>query len=69
MGQLTLFQEQMNDFIAQGGGEELMAMRPDELRARDRRLSRQGTRFPEVRRHEPFLGADLHSVSRRKRSR
>jgi imidazolonepropionase-like amidohydrolase len=31
-GQLTLFQEQMNDFIAQGGGEELMAMRPDELR-------------------------------------
>jgi imidazolonepropionase-like amidohydrolase len=32
MGQLTLFQEQMNDFIAQGGGEELMAMRPDELR-------------------------------------
>jgi imidazolonepropionase-like amidohydrolase len=33
MGQLTLFQEQMNDFIAQGGGEELMAMTPDELRA------------------------------------
>ena len=32
MGQLTLFQEQMNDFIAQGGGEELMAMRPQELR-------------------------------------
>ena len=32
MGQLTLFQEQMNDFIAQGGGEELMAMTPDELR-------------------------------------
>ena len=32
MGQLTLFQEQMNDFIAQGGGEELMAMRPEELR-------------------------------------
>ncbi len=32
MGQLTLFQEQMNDFIAQGGGEELMAMRPAELR-------------------------------------
>jgi hypothetical protein len=32
MGQLTLFQEQMNDFIAQGGGEELMAMRPPELR-------------------------------------
>jgi imidazolonepropionase-like amidohydrolase len=32
MGQLTLFQEQTNDFIAQGGGEELMAMRPDELR-------------------------------------
>ena len=32
MGQLTLFQEQMNDFIAQGGGEELMAMRLPELR-------------------------------------
>jgi imidazolonepropionase-like amidohydrolase len=32
MGQLTLFQEQMNDFIAQGGGEELMTMTPDELR-------------------------------------
>ena len=32
MGQLTLFQEQMNDDIAQGGGEELMAMTPDELR-------------------------------------
>jgi len=32
IGQLTLFQEQMNDFIAQGGGEELMAMRPQELR-------------------------------------
>jgi imidazolonepropionase-like amidohydrolase len=32
MGQLTLFQEQMNDFIAQGGGEELMAMSPAELR-------------------------------------
>jgi imidazolonepropionase-like amidohydrolase len=33
MGQLTLFQEQMNDFIAQGAGEELMAMSPQELRA------------------------------------
>jgi imidazolonepropionase-like amidohydrolase len=32
MGPLTLFQEQMNDYIAQGGGEELMAMTPDELR-------------------------------------
>jgi imidazolonepropionase-like amidohydrolase len=32
MGSLTLFQEQMNDYIAQGGGEELMAMTPDELR-------------------------------------
>src|SRR4051812_35545739 len=29
---LTLFQEQMNDYIAQGGGEELMAMDPQELR-------------------------------------
>jgi imidazolonepropionase-like amidohydrolase len=32
MGPLTLFQEQMNDFIAQGAGEELMAMTPQELR-------------------------------------
>ena len=32
MGPLTLFQEQMNDYIAQGGGEELMAMTPEELR-------------------------------------
>jgi imidazolonepropionase-like amidohydrolase len=32
MGQLTLFQEQMNDYIAQGGGEELMNMTPEELR-------------------------------------
>ncbi|HEY2908484.1 MAG TPA: amidohydrolase family protein [Vicinamibacterales bacterium] len=32
MGQLTLFQEQMNDFISQGGGEELMAMRLPQLR-------------------------------------
>src|SRR5439155_18827214 len=32
MGQLTLFQEQMNDYVAQGGGEELMAMTPQELR-------------------------------------
>ena len=32
MGQLTLFQEQMNDFMAQGGGEELMGMTPEELR-------------------------------------
>src|SRR5262245_7961916 len=32
MGQLTLFQEQMNDFIAQGAGEELMALTPAELR-------------------------------------
>jgi imidazolonepropionase-like amidohydrolase len=29
---LTLFQEQMNDYIAQDAGEELMAMTPDELR-------------------------------------
>ena len=65
MGQLTLFQEQMNDFIAQGGGEELMAMTPGRAPARDRRLSRQGTGFHEVRRHEPFLGADLHRLLRR----
>lgn len=29
---LTLFQEQMNDFIAQGAGEDLCNMPPDELR-------------------------------------
>jgi imidazolonepropionase-like amidohydrolase len=29
---LTLFQEQINDFITQGSGEELMDMTPDELR-------------------------------------
>ena len=29
---LTLFQEQMNDLIAQGAGEELMDMTPEELR-------------------------------------
>ena len=29
---LTLFQEQMNDYIAQEAGEELMAMTPEELR-------------------------------------
>lgn len=40
-GQLTLFQEQMNDYIAQGGGEELMDMTPDELRvAIDRYLDK-----------------------------
>jgi imidazolonepropionase-like amidohydrolase len=32
MGQLTLFQEQMNDYIAQGAGEELMTLTPTELR-------------------------------------
>jgi imidazolonepropionase-like amidohydrolase len=30
---LTLFQEQFNDFITQGAGEELMDLTPDELRA------------------------------------
>ena len=29
---LTLFQEQMNDYVTQGGGEELNDMAPDELR-------------------------------------
>ncbi len=32
MGPLTLFQEQMNDFIAQDAGEELMTLTPAELR-------------------------------------
>ena len=62
MGQLTLFQEQMNDEIAQGGGEELMAMTPDELPPRDRRLHRQGPGLHQVRRHEPLLGADVHRL-------
>jgi len=31
--ELTLFQEQINDFITQGAGEELMDMDPEELRA------------------------------------
>lgn len=31
MGPLTLFQEQMNDYIAQGAGEELMTLTPSEL--------------------------------------
>ena len=31
MTPLTPFQEQMNDFIAQGGGEELMNMTPEEI--------------------------------------
>ncbi|HEY7286058.1 MAG TPA: amidohydrolase family protein [Vicinamibacterales bacterium] len=39
---LTLFQEQMNDEIAQGGGEELMGMTPAELgRAIDRYLDKR----------------------------
>ena len=43
MGQLTLFQEQMNDFIAQGGGEELMAMTPGgAARRRSTRISTRG---------------------------
>jgi imidazolonepropionase-like amidohydrolase len=38
---LTLFQEQMNDEIAQGGGEELMGMTPAELgRAIDRYIDK-----------------------------
>jgi imidazolonepropionase-like amidohydrolase len=38
---LTLFQEQMNDEVAQGAGEELMTMTPDELRvAIDRYLDK-----------------------------
>ena len=30
---LTVFQEQMNDYVAQGAGENLNDMSPDELRA------------------------------------
>ncbi len=32
-GGLTLFQEQMNDEVAQGAGDELMTMTPDQLRS------------------------------------
>ena len=59
---LTLFQEQMNDYIAQGGGEELMAMSPAGAARGHRRLHRQAARLPQVRRHEPFLRADLHRL-------
>ncbi len=45
MGQLTLFQEQMNDYIAQGGGEELMGMTPMELRAAIDRYLDKGPDF------------------------
>jgi imidazolonepropionase-like amidohydrolase len=45
MGQLTLFQEQMNDYIAQGGGEELMGMTPEELRAAIDRYLDKGPDF------------------------
>ena len=55
----------MNDYIAQGGGEELMEMTPAELRVADRRLHGQRPGLPEVRRHEPLLRADVHRLFRR----
>ena len=42
MGPLTLFQEQMNDYIAQGGGEELMAMAPRSCGPPSTRISTRG---------------------------
>ena len=62
---LTLFQEQMNDEIAQGGGEELMGMTPSELATSDRSVHRQGPGLSQVRRHESLRGADVHRILRR----
>ncbi|MEO8452121.1 MAG: amidohydrolase family protein [Gemmatimonadota bacterium] len=42
---LSLFQEQMNDAIAAGGGEELMNMTPDALRGAINRYLDQGVDF------------------------
>ena len=42
---LTLFQEQMNDALAQGAGEELMDMTPDELRMAINRYLDKGPDF------------------------
>lgn len=42
---LTLFQQQWNDFIAQGAGEELMDMEPEELRAAVNRYLDKGPDF------------------------
>jgi imidazolonepropionase-like amidohydrolase len=42
---LSLFQEQMNDAIAAGGGEELMGMAPEQLRVAINRYLDQGVDF------------------------
>ena len=42
---LTLFQEQMNDYVAQGGGEDLADMTPEELRAAINRYLDKGPDF------------------------
>jgi len=42
---LTLFQEQMNDYVAQGAGENLKDMTPDELRAAINRYLDKGPDF------------------------
>jgi imidazolonepropionase-like amidohydrolase len=42
---LSLFQEQMNDAITRGGGEELVNMEPDSLRAAINRYLDQGVDF------------------------
>ncbi len=65
-GQLTLFQEQMNDYIAQDAGEELMTMTPGELR---RAISRYIDKGPDFIKYggtshfsEPtFIGFSLES--------
>jgi imidazolonepropionase-like amidohydrolase len=44
-GPLTLFQEQMNDFIAQGAGEELMGLTSSELREAMNRYIDKGPDF------------------------
>ena len=42
---LSLFQEQMNDAVAAGGGEELMNLTPDELRVAINKYLDQGVDF------------------------
>ena len=61
---LTLFQEQMNDEVSQGAGEDLVDMDPEELRDGDPRVSRQGSRLHQVRRHRAFHAAGVHRLLR-----
>ncbi|MFN7976504.1 MAG: hypothetical protein U0P30_00115 [Vicinamibacterales bacterium] len=60
---LTLFQEQMNDQITQGAGEDLVDMTPDELRvAITQRVSRQAARLREVRRLGALRAPRVHRL-------